>query len=159
MIKFDIDQFKKINNTYGYAAGEELYQELYALIMEGVKSFDTVARYDGEEIVVVMTEIDVNVAITLAGQLRHGVENQPFTAATNDQKLKVTISIGVTEVGVTRGASTTSPVYRAKSGAVLECREALRTWPVEIRLKLLSESQMPSKKTAFPKRQQLRRIT
>ena len=127
MITFHFNHFKKINNTYCHAADDERFAELYARIMEGVKSFDTVARYDGEEIVVVMTEIDVNVAITLAGQLRHGVENQPFTAATNDQKLKVTISIGVTEVGVTRGASTTSPVYRAKSGAVLECREELRT--------------------------------
>ena len=84
------------------------------------------ARYYDEEIVVVMTENDVNVAVTLAEQLRHGVENQPFTAATNDQKLKVTISIGVKEID-TRGASTTCPVYRAKTGAVLEHRGALRT--------------------------------
>ena len=95
--------------------------------MEGVKSFDTVARYEGEEIADVMTENDINVAITLAEKLRHGLEIQPFTAATNDQKLKVTISIGVTEVGITRGVSTTSPVHRAKSCVALECRDALRT--------------------------------
>ena len=89
--------------------------------MEGVKSFDTVARYDGEEIVVVMTENDVNVALTLAGQLRHGVGNQPFTAATDDQKLKITISIGVTEI-VLQG--TLRQLARSTERNRVECRNA-----------------------------------
>ena len=113
VIMFDIDHFKKINDTYGHAAGDEVLQELCARIMKGVRSFDTVARYGGEEFVVVMPETDINVAMTVAERLRQGVADQPFTAITTDKKLDVTISIGVAEVDVAGGDTTVSLIHRA----------------------------------------------
>lgn len=113
VIMFDIDHFKKINDSYGHAAGDEVLQELCARVMKGVRSFDTVARYGGEEFVVVMPETDIDVAMTVAERLRQGVAELPFTAITADQKLDVTISIGVAEVDVTGGDTTTSLINRA----------------------------------------------
>jgi two-component system cell cycle response regulator len=113
VIMFDIDHFKKINDTHGHAAGDEVLQELCTRVMKGVRSFDTVARYGGEEFVVVMPETDMGIATTVAERLRHGVADQSFTAITAGQKLEVTISIGVAEVDVTGGETTASLINRA----------------------------------------------
>jgi two-component system cell cycle response regulator len=113
IIMFDIDHFKKINDTHGHAAGDEVLQELCTRVMKGVRSFDTVARYGGEEFIVVMPETDMGIATTVAERLRHGVANRLFTAITADQKLEVTISVGVAEVDVTGGETTTSLINRA----------------------------------------------
>jgi two-component system cell cycle response regulator len=113
VIMFDIDHFKKINDTHGHAAGDEVLQELCARVMKRVRSFDTVSRYGGEEFVVVMPETDLGIATTVAERLRHGIEDQAFTAITADQKLEVTISVGVAEVDVTGGETTTSLISRA----------------------------------------------
>lgn len=113
VIMFDIDHFKRINDTYGHAAGDEVLQELCARVMKGVRSFDTVARYGGEEFVVVMPETDIDVAMTVAERLRQVVAEQPFVVITTDQKLSVTISIGVAKVDVVEGDTTASLIGRA----------------------------------------------
>jgi len=113
VIMFDIDHFKKINDTHGHAAGDQVLQELCARVMKGVRNFDTVARYGGEEFVVVMPETDINVARTVAERLRNGVADRPFTVITADQKLNVTISIGVAEVDMSGGDTTVSLIHRA----------------------------------------------
>jgi two-component system cell cycle response regulator len=113
VILLDIDHFKKINDTCGHAAGDEVLQELCARVKKGVRSFDTVARYGGEEFVVVMPETNMGVATTVAERLRQVVADQPFTAITADHKLEVTISVGVAEVDVTGGETTTSLINRA----------------------------------------------
>ena len=134
VMMFDIDHFKKINETHGHAAGDEVLQELCARVMKGVCSFDTVARYGGEEFVVVMPETDMGVATTVAERLRHGVADQPFTAITADQKLEVTISIGVAEVDVTGGETTTSLINRADKAlcvAKSKGRNRVMCWGVD----------------------------
>ncbi|MEE2688731.1 MAG: PleD family two-component system response regulator [Pseudomonadota bacterium] len=113
VIMFDIDHFKKINDLFGHAAGDEVLQELCTRVMKSVRSFDTVARYGGEEFVVVMPGTDINVAMTIAERLRQGVANQPFTAVTLDQSLAVTISVGVTEVDLAGGDTMVSLINRA----------------------------------------------
>ena len=134
VIMFDIDHFKKINDTHGHAAGDEVLQELCARVMKRVRSFESVARYGGEEFLVVMTETDMGVATTVAERLRHGVADQPFTAITADQKLEVTISIGVAEVDVAGGETTTSLINRADKGlyvAKSNGRNRVMCWSVD----------------------------
>ena len=100
----------------------------------GGGSFETVARYGGEEFVVEMPETDMGVATTVAERLRHGVADQPFTAITADQKLEVTISIGVAEVDVAGGETTTSLINRAEKAlyvAKSKGRNRVMCWSVD----------------------------
>jgi len=134
VIMFDIDHFKRINDNFGHATGDEVLQELCGRVMKGVRSFDTVARYGGEEFVVVMPETDLGVAMTVAERLRHAVADLPFTAITADEKLDVTISIGVAEVDVVGKDTTVSLINRADEAlyaAKADGRNRVKCWTPE----------------------------
>jgi two-component system cell cycle response regulator len=99
ILLFDIDKFKQVNDTYGHAAGDDVLRELAARTTNSVRSVDLVARWGGEEFVVVMPETDLGIALTVAERLRGAVAREPFTIKSDGQKLQVTISIGVTVAG------------------------------------------------------------
>ena len=93
---FDIDHFKRVNDTHGHDAGDDVLRELAARTLNSVRSVDLVARQGGEEFVVVMPETDLAIAAAVAERLRAAVAREPFTVKAGGQKLSVTISIGVT---------------------------------------------------------------
>jgi two-component system cell cycle response regulator len=92
---FDIDHFKRVNDTHGHDAGDDVLRELAARTRHSVRSVDLAARWGGEEFVVVMPETDLANAAAVAERLRLAVANEPFTVKATDAKLGVTISIGV----------------------------------------------------------------
>ncbi len=92
LIMFDIDWFKKINDTYGHQAGDEVLKELSNLTKEIVRSTDIVSRWGGEEFLILCMETDLDTAKNLAQRLREATENYQFSVGK-----KVTISIGVEE--------------------------------------------------------------
>ena len=92
----DIDHFKRVNDTYGHAAGDDVLRELSARAMNAVRSVDLVARLGGEEFVVVMPETDPAIAAAVAERLRLAVASEPFVIRASGERLRVTISIGVT---------------------------------------------------------------
>jgi two-component system, cell cycle response regulator len=96
VLMFDIDHFKRVNDTHGHDAGDDVLRELAARTLNSVRSVDLVARQGGEEFVVVMPETDLAIAATVAERLRAAVAREPFTVKAGGQKLSVTISIGVT---------------------------------------------------------------
>jgi two-component system, cell cycle response regulator len=96
VLLFDIDRFKKVNDTYGHAAGDDVLRELATRTTSSVRNVDLVTRLGGEEFVVVMPETDLAIAIGVAERLRAAVEREPFTIRADGSKLPVTISIGVT---------------------------------------------------------------
>jgi two-component system, cell cycle response regulator len=93
---FDIDHFKRVNDTRGHPAGDEVLRELAARTLHSVRSADLVARLGGEEFAVVMPETDLAVAATVAERLRTAVADEPFTVRGSAAAFPVTISIGVT---------------------------------------------------------------
>ena len=93
---FDIDHFKRVNDTHGHDAGDDVLRELAARTLNSVRSVDLVARQGGEEFVVVMPETDLAIAASVAERLRVAVAREAFTVKADGQKLTVTISIGVT---------------------------------------------------------------
>src|SRR5260370_13747336 len=98
VLLFDIDNFKKVNDRYGHAAGDDVLRELAARTTHCVRSVDLVARRGegaGDEFVVVMPETDITIAAAVAERLRAAVAREPFTVQSDGQKLSVTISIGV----------------------------------------------------------------
>jgi two-component system, cell cycle response regulator len=96
LLLLDIDRFKSINDTYGHAAGDGVLREVATRARNGVRSGDLVARFGGQEFVVVMPETDLWIARSLAERLRVAVAIEPFIVTVSGKELTVTISIGVT---------------------------------------------------------------
>ncbi len=92
LISFDIDWFKKINDTYGHQAGDAVLRELSKLTRDTVRSTDIVSRWGGEEFLVLCAETDLDTAYNLAQRLRKATQNYKFSVGTT-----VTISLGVVE--------------------------------------------------------------
>lgn len=96
VITFDIDHFKKINDSYGHPGGDYVLKELGLLMqMKLVRSNDYFSRYGGEEFVLILQATPIKTANEVAERIRLTVENHPFVFDT--KKIKVTISIGVAE--------------------------------------------------------------
>jgi two-component system, cell cycle response regulator len=121
-IMLDVDHFKKVNDTYGHAVGDDVLVELARRMIECTRASDLSARLGGEEFVVVMPETSMQVALTIAERLREGVGGKPFAMRDGSPGLDITISLGVAVIG---GADDTpaallaradEALYRAKSG-------------------------------------------
>lgn len=96
VITFDIDHFKKINDTYGHPGGDYVLREMGQLIQSKlVRSHDYFARYGGEEFVLILQATPIKTANDVAERIRQTIEFHPFLF--NDKPIKVTISIGVAE--------------------------------------------------------------
>jgi diguanylate cyclase (GGDEF)-like protein len=94
LIMFDIDHFKKINDTYGHLSGDIVLREVSSLIRQQIREYDTAYRYGGEEICVLLPEIDAHSAVTVAERIRKAIETHPMRGDQN-QKVPLTISGGV----------------------------------------------------------------
>jgi two-component system cell cycle response regulator len=94
VLLFDIDHFKRVNDTYGHAAGDDVLRELAARTIDSVRSVDLVARWGGEEFVVVMPETNLADAAAVAERLRLAVAREPFTVRASGERLTVSISVG-----------------------------------------------------------------
>jgi two-component system cell cycle response regulator len=92
----DIDFFKKVNDTYGHAAGDDVLKTVARLFMDSVRSTDLVARYGGEEFTVMMPETAMGDAMAFAEKIRTLVEET--TIETQAGPVHVTVSIGVSSV-------------------------------------------------------------
>ncbi|MET2829318.1 GGDEF domain-containing protein [Mesorhizobium shangrilense] len=92
VVMFDVDHFKRINDTLGHQAGDEILKRIAQIVRTSMRSTDLIARYGGEEIVVLMPNATLVVAIGMAERVRSRVERE--LAASNVQGLPITISAG-----------------------------------------------------------------
>jgi len=90
----DVDHFKKINDTHGHQAGDEVLKRLVALLRQKVRTIDWIARYGGEEFVIVLPETGYTNAKKVAETLRAAVAQ--LTIEFEGKTLNVTASFGVT---------------------------------------------------------------
>lgn len=93
IVMFDIDHFKRVNDTYGHAAGDAVLGAVAKAVMAAVRSSDYLARYGGEEFVLVLPATRFSKAIETAERLRRNVESMRTTVG--DEIIKVTASFGV----------------------------------------------------------------
>lgn len=94
LLVIDIDHFKRVNDSHGHAAGDEVLRELADRLVHSVRNFDLVARIGGEEFVVVMPDAAPEVATAVAERLCRRVASKPFTISQPMGQLGVTVSIG-----------------------------------------------------------------
>jgi two-component system cell cycle response regulator len=99
VLMFDIDRFKRVNDTYGHGAGDEVLIEVAKRALSNVRGFDLVARYGGEEFLVVMPESTMESAGAVADRLRRAIGEHPIELSGDPGSLRVTISIGVAVTG------------------------------------------------------------
>ena len=93
ILMLDIDFFKKVNDTYGHAAGDIVLEEVARIIKSCTRNVDTAARYGGEEFVVMLNNTTPSAAMTIAERIRKLVEDKVILY--DGQNIEVTISIGV----------------------------------------------------------------
>ncbi len=94
LVMFDIDHFKKVNDTYGHQAGDYVLSDMSALLTTTLRAEDVFARYGGEEFAVICRGIDLSQAQVVAERMRKAVEKHRFVH--EGTVIPVTISVGVT---------------------------------------------------------------
>ncbi|HSW51819.1 MAG TPA: GGDEF domain-containing protein [Sulfuricaulis sp.] len=124
VLLLDIDHFKRINDSYGHQVGDVVLAELAQLIVNTVRTTDIVARYGGEEIMVIAPSTPLKTATNLAERLRKIIEHRPLDVPTKlHRKLKalhITVSVGVACFGQSANdfqsliQSADEALYRAK---------------------------------------------
>jgi diguanylate cyclase (GGDEF)-like protein len=93
-LMLDIDHFKRINDTYGHAAGDEVLREIAHRIETQVRASDVAARYGGEEFVVLLPATDGKAARSLAERIRVAISANTI-AVNADTEVTITTSIGI----------------------------------------------------------------
>jgi diguanylate cyclase (GGDEF)-like protein len=93
LVLFDIDHFKKVNDTYGHQAGDYVLSEISTLLTAALRAEDVFARYGGEEFAVICRGSDHNQAQVVGERLRKAVEAHKFVF--EGTHIPVTISVGI----------------------------------------------------------------
>lgn len=105
-LMIDLDFFKKVNDRYGHQAGDQVLKDLARILHKNCRDPDTLARFGGEEFVVILPQTDAKGAVFQAERLRQKVEAHSFMIGAGGM-VKMTISVGaasypddrITEIG------------------------------------------------------------
>lgn len=144
LIICDIDHFKRINDTFGHQAGDDVLIEFAALLQAACRSGDMVARYGGEEFCILCPECDNNNATRLAETMRAKLAEFPQAALQNQC---ITASFGVTEL---QGGDTADTMLRRADRALYQAKGRGRNRVVQLGTGLVDE-EPEARKTWFSK--------
>ena len=95
LLMIDIDNFKGYNDDYGHPAGDEALRKLARVMSRAVRGCDFIARYGGDEFVVVLPETDQSEAKTIGERLRTLVSKTKFDGAQEGGESIITVSVGL----------------------------------------------------------------
>jgi two-component system cell cycle response regulator len=120
VIMTDVDHFKQVNDTYGHLAGDAVLRQVAGRMQAGLRAYDQVGRYGGEEFLIVLPGASGANAAHLAGRLRLEIAGEPAVAG--DVRIGVTASFGVAATSHGGGCSPETLIrladealYRAKA--------------------------------------------
>jgi diguanylate cyclase (GGDEF)-like protein/PAS domain S-box-containing protein len=120
LIMFDLDHFKRVNDTWGHQCGDEVLRQVAQIAQQCLRDTDLYARYGGEEFMVLLPQSDETEALAAAEHIRQAIAAQ--TIVTPPGKITVTVSLGIARLAsqedtlesLIRRAD--QAMYRAKSG-------------------------------------------
>lgn len=96
MVMFDIDHFKKVNDSFGHLAGDYVLKEMAGVVKARLRPDDILGRYGGEEFAILLPETSVQGAITIAEELRKLVAEHRFIF--EGETIESTISLGCAQL-------------------------------------------------------------
>ena len=112
VIMVDIDHFKKVNDTYGHPAGDEVIRILGRILSEGAREGDVVCRYGGEEFVVALPRMDLDAAVARAEKWR--LTAAEYCVTHGELEIRFSLSAGVANF----------PTHHADTDALLQCADS-----------------------------------
>ena len=118
----DVDDFKRINDTWGHPTGDRVLQALAQVMNDAVRDQDTVGRLGGEEFAVILPETDQAGAAIIAERIRAAVQDSVMATTDDGTPVRITVSIGVTTLASENDSFEAALVradnalYRAKEG-------------------------------------------
>jgi diguanylate cyclase (GGDEF)-like protein len=92
LIIFDIDFFKKINDSHGHQTGDEILKSITKIIKNEIRETDLLARFGGDEFLIISPETNIKNGKIIAEKIRESVEDKEL-----HNNIKTTISLGITE--------------------------------------------------------------
>jgi diguanylate cyclase (GGDEF)-like protein/PAS domain S-box-containing protein len=121
LLMLDIDEFKKVNDTYGHEAGDMALQQVAATLKSSLREVDILGRMGGEEFAVLLPNTSLHEAVALAERVQQIMAETPFEMPGASLTISITVSIGVSAIAgemsviddLLRNAD--SALYRAKN--------------------------------------------
>jgi diguanylate cyclase (GGDEF)-like protein len=95
VVLLDIDDFKKINDSYGHLAGDEYLKKVASTIIVNLREQDTASRFGGEEFLILLPDTQIDGACKLAERIRKRIEEMELMF--QEYLIKTTISAGVSQ--------------------------------------------------------------
>jgi diguanylate cyclase (GGDEF)-like protein len=133
LLMIDIDHFKSVNDTYGHLAGDEVLRQMARRMLAGVRHYDAVGRYGGEEFLVILPGCDLHCIERHADRLRLSLTREPILIGTTE--LTVTASVGAT-YAVPACQTTAQTLLRTADDALYEAKRSGRNCTRLIRSEL-----------------------
>ncbi|MFV8819160.1 diguanylate cyclase [Haliea sp. E17] len=93
IILADVDYFKRFNDEYGHICGDNVLRRMSEILYQRTRDIDQIARWGGEEFIMLLPETDTEGAVVLAEKLRHAVENAEFDFG--GERMRITMTFGV----------------------------------------------------------------
>ncbi|MEE9606171.1 MAG: diguanylate cyclase [Myxococcota bacterium] len=118
LLILDIDDFKKLNDEYGHAAGDEVLVHVAQVLKESIRETDLLARYGGEEFVIVAVATELDGAAVLAEKVCTAIAESSVILDHTNRPKRVTVSVGVSQFAGDRVQlfqSADDALYRAKA--------------------------------------------
>jgi diguanylate cyclase (GGDEF)-like protein len=94
LLALDIDHFKRVNDTWGHAAGDQVIRAVAAALIDSVRPMDLVARVGGEEFAIILPNCGSAFGQTVAERIRRRMEQTPVQVSPGRGQITVTISVG-----------------------------------------------------------------
>ena len=91
----DLDLLRNVNNTYGHLAGDEVLIAVANILKNSLREFDIIARFGGEEFIILMAETNQEEAFRVIESIRTSIDQTKFSIHTRINPIKVTVSFGV----------------------------------------------------------------
>lgn len=126
LVMFDIDYFKKVNDTYGHQCGDYILKEVSNAALQTFRKTDMVFRFGGEEFVVILTETDTEQALIPLERFRKTIET--LNLDYHGFPVNITVSIGACEL--TKDIKTKENLLEKADNALYEAKNAGRNQTV-----------------------------
>jgi len=120
IVVMDIDKFKQVNDTYGHAIGDQVLKRTASIASQALGKDDYVARFGGEEFVVVCVNKGIKEAAMLSQKIRKAIKSRRFTVRESKKSLNITLSSGVAQFA--NGSDIVTKVFENADSALYQAK-------------------------------------